>query len=85
MEVIFGEGEEEGSRDIVLCVPFSPSPFSEPEHVIQSGKHQAFGSSLKPGWDFPLLPGEFEELLSLLCDLLMLPLCKKLDFSQRPQ
>ena len=30
---LWGEGEEKGSRHILLCVPFSPSAFSEPEHT----------------------------------------------------
>lgn len=30
---LWGEGEEEGSSHIILCVPFSPCPFSEPEHT----------------------------------------------------
>lgn len=56
---LWGEGEEEGSRHILLYVPFSPSPFTEPactnERVKWKIKNQMEKSSV---WVLPNISGE---------------------------
>lgn len=81
---LWGEGDEEGSRHILLSLshlPLSPSPNVQMKEL---GKSQmfgsnlepmgGFGSSLKPVGGFPLLSGGLGELTSTLRVLPGLPL-----------
>lgn len=59
---LWGEGEEEG-RHILVCAPFSPSSFSEPEHTNERvGKQSSVWVQPKASGVFPLLSGGFREL-----------------------
>lgn len=91
-------GRRRGGREQTHTpLTFSPSLFSEPERTnervgkksrvwVQPRASGVLLSSLSPmGGGFPLLSGGFRELTSLFHDLPGVPLCKKLDFSQRPQ
>lgn len=92
---LWGEGEEEGSRHTLLSLSHLPLSLSlniQMKELVKKSRFGSnlkpvggFGSSLKPLGRFPLLSGWFGELTLLLHDLPGLPLCKKLDFSQRSQ
>lgn len=54
---LWGEGEEEGSRHLLLCLPCSPSPFSETEHTNErAGKKSSV-------WVQPKASGGFKSIL----------------------
>lgn len=54
---LWGEGEQEGSRHLLLCLPCSPSPLSETEHTNErAGKNSSV-------WIQPKARGGFKSIL----------------------